>query len=221
MTTMKSTMIKSPMSATPSWLMYRTLVGIGLICALVVVTVFEVTFPIIKINQQQALENALYQVLPNAKSFTTYALDDDNHFQKAADDNTFVLYACYDINLTLIGFAIPARGMGYQDTIELLYGFSMLKQTIEGLVILQNRETPGLGNKIEGAKFLHNFSSVEVDLQHPLELIKTASKSHSRQIDSITGATISSQAVVSIMNRSLEFWIPLITQNKERFTLEH
>lgn len=213
--------------------MYRTLVGIGLICALVIVTAFEITLPIITVKKQRALEKAIFQVLPDAKSFTAYGLDENNNFQKNAVGKTPSLYACFDTHDSLIGFAIPAQGMGYQDTIGLLYGYSLQSHSMEGLVVLQSRETPGLGAKIESPRFLSNFSTVEVrlkpsgeELEHPLELIKNIEKIHTWQIDAITGATVSSHAVVSILNRSLAFWIPLIAtskvrMNKERMNIEH
>jgi electron transport complex protein RnfG len=210
---------------TAGWPMYRTLVGIGLICALVIVSVFEVTFPIIKVNKQRALEKAIYQVLADTKSFAAYTLAGNNNLQKVSNNETSDIYACFDANQSLIGFAIPAQGMGYQDTIDLLYGYSIRAQSIQGLVVLQSRETPGLGGKIESSAFLQNFNGIELDLtstdtkgQQLLELIKNTPKTHPRQIDAITGATISSRAVVTILNRSLAFWLPIIAQQKEHIT---
>ena len=223
MTTMQPAQLQ-----TVNWTVYRTLVGIGLICALVIVTVFESTSPIININKKRALERAVYRVLPHALSFTAYTLDSDNTLKKAADNNTPKVYACYNAHRELIGFAIPAHGMGYQDTIQLLYGYSTQSRSIEGMVILQSRETPGLGSKIEENGFLGNFRRINISLtpgagqlEHPLELIKNIPKSHDWQIDAVTGATVSSQAVVAILNRSLGFWTPLIAKQQERFQLEH
>jgi electron transport complex protein RnfG len=205
--------------------MYRTLVGIGLICALVIVMVFEVTFPIIKVNKRRALEAAIYQVLSETKSFAAYTVDRDKNLQKASNSGTPDIYACFDVNQSLIGFAIPAQGMGYQDTIGLLYGYSIHSRSIQGLVVLQSRETPGLGSKIESSAFLQNFNGIELDLKTTdgdgrqlLELIKNVPKTHSRQIDAITGATVSSQAVVTILNRSVGFWLPIVAQQKEHIT---
>jgi len=215
-------------SQTAYWPMYRTLVGIGVICALVIVTAFEVTLPIIQVNKQQALEKAIFQVLPTAKSFTAYSLDENRQFRNTVVGKATDLYACFDIHESLIGYAIPAQGVGYQDTIGVLYGYSLQSQSITGLVVLQSRETPGLGSKIESPGFLRQFSQVEVrikpgddELAHPLGLVKNVRNIHAWQIDAITGATVSSQAVVSILNRSLVHWIPLITKHKERMKLEH
>ena len=113
----------------------------------------------------------------------------------------------------------------------MLYGYSLSQQTVQGLVVLENRETPGLGGKIaDDPAFLGNFKGLQLSLvppdntlQHPLVVRKTQDKSQAKawQIDAITGATVSSQAVVTIMNRSLSFWIPRLSRQQERFRLEH
>ena len=197
--------------------MYRTLVGIGVICAVIIVSVFEATQPVINVNKQQALEQAIFQVLPQVRSFAAYGLDEQQTLKPTALSNTLRIYAGFDKDNNLTGFAIPAQGMGYQDSIQLLYGYSIQARSIEGVVILQSRETPGLGSKIESQAFLHNFNGVEMKLEpssnnlvHALELVKTRDKHFPWQVDAITGATVSSRAVVSIMNRSLAYWLPLI-----------
>ncbi len=202
--------------------MYRTLVGIGVVCAVIIVGVFEVTWPVINVNKKQALEQAIFQVLPQVRSFAAYGLDEQQILKPIALSNAPHIYAGFDKDNNLTGFAIPAQGMGYQDSIQLLYGYSIRTQSIEGLVILQSRETPGLGSKIESEAFLNNFNRVEMKLQpgsnnlvHALELVKTRDKQFPWQVDTITGATVSSRAVVSIINRSLLYWLPLMNNTVE------
>ncbi len=63
--------------------------------------------------------------------------------------------------------------------------------------ILDSRETPGLGDKIyKDAAFVANFASLSVDPE--IVAVKKGNKSAPNQIDAITGATISSKAVVKI-----------------------
>ncbi len=58
------------------------------------------------------------------------------------------------------------RGMGYQDFIRLLYGYSPDDQAIIGIRVLESRETPGLGDRIEtDADFLSNFQRLDVALE--------------------------------------------------------
>ena len=209
-----------------SWPLYRTLVGIGLICALVIVTAFEATSPIIAENKQRALQQAIYRLLPETKTVVAYALDDKVLQRTTSNSNTQpTIYACYTADKSLVGFAIPANGMGYQDAIQLLYGYSLSQHSIQGLVVLENRETPGLGGKIaDDPAFFNNFKSIPLSLvppddtlEHSLTVLKNQTKTQPWQIDAITGATVSSTAVVTIMNRSLSFWLPLITRQQELF----
>ena len=56
--------------------MYRALVGVGLLCGLLIVSVFELTRPVIERNQAQALQRAIFQVLPGARSSATFRFDE-------------------------------------------------------------------------------------------------------------------------------------------------
>ena len=80
--------------------------------------------------------------------------------------------------------------------------------------VLESRETPGLGDKIvKDQNFLGNFKALEV----VPEIIAVASgtKSKENEVDSISGATISSKAVVRIMNAGNEHWKKLIDEKTE------
>ena len=59
---------------TPVWPMYRAMVGIGLACGILIVLAFQCTKPIIAKKRAEALNRAIFQVLPAAKSRTTYRL---------------------------------------------------------------------------------------------------------------------------------------------------
>ena len=52
----------------------------------------------------------------------------------------------------LVGFAIQAQGMGYQDVISVLYAYSPGEDAVTGFRVLESRETPGLGDYIETRK---------------------------------------------------------------------
>jgi electron transport complex protein RnfG len=209
-----------------SWHMYRALVGIGLICAIIIVSVFQLTLPAIKQNKLEFLQKSLYKIFPDAKQFTRYQYQSDNQFvQVAHDKEEDSVYAMYDAQHHLLGIAIPAKGMGYQDLIEILYGYQPEQQVINGYQILSSRETPGLGTRIETDKsFRNNFSSLDVTLnangtalQHPVEVVSKGKKSQPWQVDTITGATISSRTMGIMISNSASQWIPKIQQQLKDF----
>ena len=213
------------------WHMYRALVGIGLLCALIITSVYEFTAPIISRNRTEALEQAIFTLLPDARFKNAYRLTAGGRFEEVTDRTRAdrMVYACYNEVRQLAGFAIEAQGMGYQDTISLLYGYAPAKAAIVGIAVLEGRETPGLGARIgTDAAFLSNFERLDVSLTadktrlaHAIEVVTAGESSQPWQIDAITGATVSSQAVGNILQQSAEFWIPQLLNNREIFNLGH
>jgi electron transport complex protein RnfG len=66
--------------------------------------------------------------------------------------------------------------------------------------ILNQKETPGLGNKIEDQPFVGEFDGVDA----PLDGVKPdRNTGASNQVDMITGVTISSKAVIRIINERI------------------
>ena len=72
--------------------------------------------------------------------------------------------------------------------------------------VLESKETPGLGDKIiKDMVFKENFSKLSVDPE--IVSVPTGTRSAPNEVDTITGATISSKAVVSIINATNERWL--------------
>lgn len=204
---------------TPTWPMYRTLVGIGMLCGLMIAIVFQGTRPVIERNRAAALERAVFAVIPAAVSRVTYALTDAG-FVPGEDTSGERVHAGFDADGLLVGVAIEAGGMGYADTITVLYGYAPELEAIVGIEVLTSKETPGLGDKIEtDAVFLENFIALDArlddsgtGLRNRIETVKRGQKSEPWQIDGITGATISSKAIGDILAASTERWVPRISE---------
>ena len=128
------------------------------------------------------------------------ALDGDDKEEEA-------VFGGYDAEGRLLGYAIPSAGPGFQDTIRLRYGYRPTERKVVGMEILESRETPGLGDKIyKDAAFVANFDDLSF---HPeIVAVKKGTRSGTNEVDAITGATISSKAVVQIINRGNRVWIP-------------
>lgn len=209
----------APVIAPPnSWHMIRTLGGIGVLCALLIVLTFQATLPVITRNKAIALERAVFNVLPGATEQRAFALTADNRLQPASTDATGRLYAGYDANGALVGVAVEAAGQGFQETIRLLYGYAPDRQQVVGMEVLESRETPGLGDKIiKDPAFLANFAALDValndagtGLRHRVEAVKKGHKTQPWQVDGITGATISAKAVADIIDASAGRLLPVL-----------
>lgn len=115
--------------------------------------------------------------------------------------------------------------MGYADTIHVLYGYDLDAQTIAGLVVLQSKETPGLGDKIEkDPAFLKNFEALDVRLDaqgaglaNEVVAVKSGAKTKAYEVDGITGATISSKAIAALLQVSASRWAPRLRSKKLDF----
>ena len=212
---------------TSTWHMYRAMVGVGVCCGLLIVTVYQVTLPVIAQNKAEALRAAIFDVLPGAATTTTYHLQEPDGFQVSEGESVGEqrVYAGYDDDHALVGLAIEAHGMGYQDVIRLIYGYSFDDDAIVGIRVLESKETPGLGDRIEtDPDFLENFQRLDVSLTddqtalaNAIVPVKHGEKTHPWQVDGITGATISSKAIASILDQSAEFWVPRMHAKRDDF----
>ena len=198
----------------------RMIVTLGLAGAfsgLVLVTVYLATQPLILRNQAAALEAAIYNVVPGSKARKAFVLR-NGKLVTAEEGGSAPLadavFAAYDEDGKLLGYAIPSEGPGFQDTIRLIYGFDPKNQKIVGMEVLESRETPGLGDKIiKDEKFLDNFRNLAVKPE--VVAVKAGTERAPNEVDSISGATISSKAVVNIINAGNDRWLNLISRISE------
>ncbi len=201
--------------------------SIGLVAGSLLVLVYLGTLPAIERNRAAALERAIFQVLPAAGRTVTFAVT-DGQLQPAAEaaPGTERIHAGYAEDGRLVGAAIEASGQGFQDTLRVLYGYAPECECIVGFTVLESKETPGLGDKIEtDPKFTANFQALDVRLDpgtgeilNPIVLVKPGQKTEPWQIDAITGATISSRAVANILHDSTAVAVPLLARNLEAMT---
>jgi len=100
-----------------------------------------------------------------------------------------------------IGWAVRASGQGFGDVIELLIGLDAKVTKITGLYVLDQKETPGLGERIRSdEQWRRQFRDQAAD--KPLTVTK-APQAGPGEIKAITGATVSSQSVADIVNQTV------------------
>ena len=211
---------------TPSLAMLRTLGGVAMLAGLLVVLVYQWTAPIIAENQRIAIEKAIFQVVPGAVTRRNFKLGDDGLFplEQAEGGGGETIYAAYDPQGKLKGIALGAAATGYQDVIRILYGYDPHCQCVTGIKVLKMTETPGLGDKIAfDPQFLQNFEALDARLnaegsalEHPIVTVKAGTKQHPWQIDAISGATISSNAIGRMLDASGQRMFPLIARHLEQ-----
>ncbi len=100
-----------------------------------------------------------------------------------------------------VGWVVPAGGLGFGDRIEILIGCDKTGSALTGLYVLDQKETPGLGNKIAEAWWLEQF--IGKNTATALTVVKTDADEGPSTIRAITGATISAVAVCDIVNAAM------------------
>jgi len=146
-----------------------------------------------KIQAQVDLEKqqSLQEVLPRATEF------------RATESEGATYYTGYDAQGNIVGYAFLAQKRGYSSDIVTMVGITA-DGTIQGIKILSQNETPGLGSKIVEVKEDKTIWSV---LAKKIKIAAPAKPWFQEQfigknmrriegVETITGATISSQAVI-------------------------
>ncbi len=166
--------------------MIATLTIIGVISGGILFIVSDWADPLIAANQKAETEKAIFLVHPEGKSY------------EAVNTKEIESYKVFDEQKNLLGFSLVHDGNGFQGKIRLMIGLSADLNQVSSIEVLEQVETPGLGNKITEEPFKKQFNS----LPNTPEIIwvKNEQPDQPNEIQAITGATISSRSVVTIIN---------------------
>jgi len=130
----------------------------------------SITTDKIEEQEEQQIQSMLKEMFP---SMSEYTFEDD-------------IYTIYSDGAG-VGYAFLAMGKGSAGEIKILVGLED-ETTIKGITIISQSETPGLGDRITEDSFASRFAGLNIE---DIALTKDGG-----EIDGITGATISSGAVV-------------------------
>jgi len=188
----------------------------GFFSGMILVGAYLFTLPMIQAHKARALEQAIYHVLPGTTSYQTLELKDgalvqvDGQVTTAGTEAPRRLFAGYNESEELVGFAILTEEPGFQDLIVAIFGYDPQQQVIIGFEVLESKETPGLGDKIiKDADFQANFKALAVEPS--IIAVKKGAAQQPNEVEAITGATISSKAIVRLLNKGMEEWKPAIS----------
>jgi electron transport complex protein RnfG len=185
-----------------SWLLIVASFAFGLLIA-----VAEASLDArIKQNEKDKLNNLMKSLIIDASDFQS-AIEQVQIDGAPATD----VYKAIGENGNDIGFAFVGVGGGFADKIKLVIAVDGRCEKFLGFKVLSSNETPGFGSKIaidspdSDVDFVDQFKGAPVG---EVELIKTGKLEVVRKIDSqivaISGATVSSDAVVKIFNMYTE-----------------
>jgi electron transport complex protein RnfG len=176
--------------------MVIVLTAVGLLSGGFLASVGILTKDRIALNKKMEIERAIVSVVPGSvASVTLY------------EEKDFIVYGGKNEAGDLQGFAIYTSGVGFQDKIVLMIGADASLSRLNALAVLDQKETPGLGAKIvDRTSFLVYWENK--DFSQPFSLRKPPAPSPdsltASEVNTITGATISSEAVLNIVNAARE-----------------
>jgi electron transport complex protein RnfG len=194
-----------------------TLGGAGALAGGLLVFAFQATQPTILANRARELAAAIDEVLHDPARWDTLYITPDALTREApagvAAQGLERVYRGYDRDGRSVGFAVETGAPGFQDRIGLIFGYDPVTGRLLGMKVLQSSETPGLGDRIyKDTSFVNQFGRVAA----PLRGVKRgAGHGDSTAVDMITGATISSRAVIRAVNDALARLRPLLDGYRE------
>ena len=112
--------------------------------------------------------------------------------------------------------ALPFEGSGLWGPIRGILAMGSDLVEIKGVTIIQQEETPGLGSRIAEEPYLSQFVRKRFPPESEsgrLEVVSPGKSVEPNQIDSISGATLSSTAFVEILNDEYSLYRELLRGN--------
>jgi len=195
-------------SSTPAWRLLATLALGGGSAGALVASVYQRTLPTIQGYADAKTAGAVREVLGGpARIDTLYLIGD--HLSRTPPPGVELrqvtkVFEGFDDAGARVGVAVEAAAPGFADDIRLLAGFNPATRALTGFALLGQKETPGLGDKIEkDTSFRAQFRGKVA----PLSGTKSATAGPGT-VHTITGATISSRAVIQIINQAVALWQP-------------
>jgi len=151
-------------------------------------------------NKAMKLNRLVRGLLPDAEYFRP--LDTDLEIKSSRGQKEKVtVYEALSGTEERVAWNFNAAGSGFQDEIELVIAVDKDFQKLRGFQVLASNETAYIGDKIKTAYFRDQFVGA------PAEELTLVLTGEPRKIDSeivaITRATVSSEAVVEIINNAL------------------
>lgn len=170
--------------------MISVLTIVGLVSGALLVFMYEYASPIIANNRKEETKQAIFKIFPGGKNYTEKTIP-------AVD----AVFEVKDARGALLGYAFLAEGNGYQGVIKMMAGIEPDLKTLAGIEILESQETPGLGMEITQDRFRAQFRGLEILPE--ITYVKNEPAVKPGEIQAITGATVSSGAVVSVLNEKI------------------
>ncbi len=165
--------------------------------------------PKVAINKENKIQDAIVALIP-ATANSQVAIDNQPIQLGDKDTAKISIYKALDKNNKLVGFAFTASGAGYADKIDLMIAVDPSFKKFLGYKVIFSNETAGFGSKIKEPFYRDQYIGA------PAKKLTLKKVGNAKKIDdeiiAISGATISSTAVIDIFNKYVDKVKDLMTQ---------
>lgn len=187
---------------------------ITLVAGIILGFVFQITKKPIEMQKEKAVEDACMEIFQNASSFeeyTDFSMEDASEFFKLngyeAQSLNDVIRCALDQDGNLLGYVLSINtAEGYGGDISFTMGIC-LDGTLNGISILSISETPGLGMRAEEI-LKPQFANKNVE---KFEYTRSGATG-SNQIDAISGATVTTNAITNGVNAGLDLFYRVLKE---------
>ncbi len=183
-----------------------TLAGIAAVCTSLVALTWQLTAERIEINRTAWLERSLTPALAGlffdgsvTESMLTIPTPHDLPGNEAA-----IVYRVYAEQEPVAALFVVTARDGYAGPIRLLIGISM-DSTITGVRVLEHRETPGLGDRVEMSKSDWVLQFDGRSLSDP-NIAGWAIREDGGEFDQLSGASVTPRAIVKAVKQTLVYF---------------
>jgi len=159
--------------------------------------VYEFTKEPIRLVDINKKNDAIQSVVPEFNNTPA-----DESYKVPSDRDSLTFYPA-KLDGNIVGTAVETYTMkGFSGLIRLMVGFDP-DGAIISIAVLEHKETPGLGDKIDKAK---SGFSLQFEGKNPANF-KLAVKKDKGDVDAITASTISSRAFCDALTRAYNSYI--------------
>ena len=194
------------MADQPIWKSGITLAIVAAFCTSLVAFTWQLTADRIEANKKEWLERSLQPAL--AGLFFDSPVTESMIIIQAPHDlpgsEDAVIYRVFSGEDPVAALFVVSARDGYAGPIRFLVGISM-EGTVTGVRVLEHRETPGLGDRIETMKSDWVLQFDGHSLQNPApEHWKI--KDDGGQFDQLTGASVTPRAIIKAIKQTLQYF---------------
>ena len=194
------------MADQPIWKSGVTLAIVAAFCTSLVAFTWQQTEERIEANKKAWLERSLQPAL--AGLFFDSPVTESMIIVPAPHDlpgsEDAIIYRVFAGETPVAALFVVSARDGYAGPIRFLVGISM-DGTVTGVRVLEHRETPGMGDRIEMTKSDWVLQFDGRSLQDP-ELGQWAIKDDGGEFDQLTGASVTPRAIIKAIKQTLQYF---------------